>query len=183
MANMDGMDLPAAADLFIPTGLLDADTVSFLTALHARVRTPSVIFLFGRVQIYDVAIIPTVFLGGKGSKIGVDVVFFAFGEVMLYKSIQYSVMALGGLCGHLTDWLIKSFFCGSLSKRCHPFGRRKTTVVPESGWMQDASSPAIVWDKNHQVVVRGFLKHWTSIFDGLGIDLDSLSHVDYVGHM
>lgn len=102
---------------------------------------------------------------------------------MLYKSIQYSVMALGGLCGHLTDWLIKSFFCGSLSKRCHPFGRRKTTVVPESGWMQDASSPAIVWDKNHQVVVRGFLKHWTSIFDGLGIDLDSLSHVDYVGHM
>lgn len=47
MANMDGMDLPAAADLFIPTGLLDADTVSFLTALHARVRTPSVIFCLG----------------------------------------------------------------------------------------------------------------------------------------
>ena len=59
---MDGMDLPTAADLLqMSTGLLDADTVSFLTALHARVRAPSVIFLFGRVQIYDVAIIPTVF--------------------------------------------------------------------------------------------------------------------------
>lgn len=102
---------------------------------------------------------------------------------MLYKSIQYSVMALGGLCGHLTDWLIKSFFCGSLSKRCHPFGRRKTTVVPGLGWMKGASTPAIVLDKNHQVVVRGFLNHWTRICDGLGIDLDSLSHVDYVGHM
>ena len=69
MANMDGMDLPAAADLFVPTGLLDADTVSFLTALHARVRTPSVIFWFGRVQVYDVAIIPTVFLEEKDQKL------------------------------------------------------------------------------------------------------------------